>query len=1307
MKQFKLLILLLTFAGIVNAGEWKDIKSNTPSPAKISLVSSDINTSLVHVSLDGYFSTNLKINNNPATQLSMLNGTPILKAGAPDLPKITTSLIIPDDGSMKIKIVSSEFIEYKDVDIAPSKGNLYRDIDPASVDYEFGVEYDTDNYFPGNLATLRDPHIIRDYRGQTVVIYPFQYNPVQKTLRVYYDIVIEIDHNDEIGVNSFTRNSPINKVSTQFKSVYSQHFLNYNTASSRYTPVDDHGNMLIISYGDFMDEMQPLIDWKIMSGMPVEIVDVSTIGGTSQIKQFIADYYANKGVTFILLVGDAAQIPSSSTGGNDSDNDYVYIEGNDHYPDAFIGRFSAETENHVTTQVNRTIDYEKDPITDPDWFNEAIGIGSDQGPGDDNEYDYVHIRNIHDDLLGFTYTFAYEFFDGSQGGGDAAGNPSSTDIAIAINSGSSIINYIGHGSDNSWVTSGFSNSDVNSLTNVGKLPFIFSVACVNGNFVGQTCFAEAWLRAEDNGEPTGAVATFMSTINQSWDPPMCGQDEMNDILTEQYPNNIKRTFAGIGINGCLLMNDEYGSGGDEMTDTWTIFGDPSVMVRTATPQNMIVSMPPALLLGTTSYIVTCDAEGGLAALTSNGVILSTAIVEGGEAVLEFDPMTTPGFIDLVITAFNFRPTITQVDVIAAEGPYLLYANHTLNDSLGNDNNVPECGENIFLTIGIENLGIDDGIDVQTTINLTDSYMQIIDNTELYESIPVNQTVYKENGFEILLAEDIPDQHELNFTITSVDINDSIWINEFIVTAAAPVLTGLDMTIDDSQLGNDNGRLDPGETAILRIKTTNEGHSIANDVTASLFAYNPFITVLSGDTTFPVLGLFGAIYSEFEVIVSDNAPEGVLAEMKYQLTCGAYFAEKSYFPKVGIILEDWESGDFSKYSWNTSGDLPWVISNAYPYEGNYDVTSGEIGNNQDSEFWIQYEVMSNDSISFYKKVSSEVDFDKLEFYIDNTLQAEWSGTTQSWTRESFAVNAGLRKFKWVYKKDYSGQGGADIAWVDYIALPTMMATTVYAGPDDESCDNNNFQCIGSATNYTSIQWETMGSGSFENDQTLNALYIASEDDINNGHTQLILNIIDVDGLTARDTMELSFNSIPDKTSTPDGPVTIDLQVISQSEYITETDLGANEYAWSIYPTEAGVITGTETLGTVVWNINYEGNAWINVAGVNNCGEGLLSDSLLVDVGNFVGISDEKYASINILPNPNNGLFTVSISSTENNNYEISVINTIGSTIMESDSYDFSNNSETKIDLRNAPSGIYFVVIRNASTNVVKKIIIENN
>ena len=76
-------------------------------------------------------------------------------------------------------------------------------------------------------------------------------------------------------------------------------------------------------------------------------------------------------------------------------------------------------------------------------------------------------------------------------------------------------------------------TDVNGLVNMGMSPFIWSVACVNGEFHIGTCFAATWLRATGtNGVPTGAIAVLMSTVNQSWSPPMDGQEEMNDILVE-------------------------------------------------------------------------------------------------------------------------------------------------------------------------------------------------------------------------------------------------------------------------------------------------------------------------------------------------------------------------------------------------------------------------------------------------------------------------------------------------------------------------------------------------------------------------------------------------------------------------------------------------------------------------------------------------------------------------------------------------------------------------------------------------------
>ena len=51
------------------------------------------------------------------------------------------------------------------------------------------------------------------------------------------------------------------------------------------------------------------------------------------------------------------------------------------------------------------------------------------------------------------------------------------------------------------------------------------------------------------------------------------------------------------------MNDTYGSAGDNMTDTWTCFGDPSVIVRTQAPENMTISYNPAIPVGSTSLDV--------------------------------------------------------------------------------------------------------------------------------------------------------------------------------------------------------------------------------------------------------------------------------------------------------------------------------------------------------------------------------------------------------------------------------------------------------------------------------------------------------------------------------------------------------------------------------------------------------------------------------------------------------------------------------------------------------------------------------
>ena len=550
-KLITTLLILLSF--MVGFGSnWVTLKSGTQQPANIQLVSSNIQTSTIHFSLQGFEMVPVSTPKGTSYVIGVGGSTPMLIGGAPDLAKLTASVIIPDREKMNVEVVYSNYKDFTNVEVAPSKGNLYRNIDPANVPFNYGKVYNENKFFPENIVELRNPYVIRDYRGQTVVVYPFQYNAVTKTLRVYSDIEVKVYSTGEKGINPLDRKGNLTKVNSEFNKIYNRQFL--NAGSLKYTPLDEQGKMLIISYGQFMSAMQPLVDWKNQEGISTEIVNVSTIGSTAAaIKNYITNYYNTNDLAFVLLVGDAPQIPTNTGGnlGGPSDNAYGYIVGNDHYPDLFVGRFSAENVQQVETQVAKVINYEKNPVTTSNWFSTGIGIGSDQGPGDDNEYDYQHIRNIRTKLMGYNYTAVSELYDGSQGGLDAPGSPTPAMVTTNVNAGASIINYTGHGSQTSWGTTGFSNSNVTALANDNMLPFIWSVACVNGDFVSGTCFAEAWLRATHNGQPSGALATLMSTINQSWNPPMEGSDEFNDILTETYTNNIKRTFGGISMNGCM------------------------------------------------------------------------------------------------------------------------------------------------------------------------------------------------------------------------------------------------------------------------------------------------------------------------------------------------------------------------------------------------------------------------------------------------------------------------------------------------------------------------------------------------------------------------------------------------------------------------------------------------------------------------------------------------------------------------------------------------------------------------------------
>ncbi len=125
----------------------------------------------------------------------------------------------------------------------------------------------------------------------------------------------------------------------------------------------------------------------------------------------------------------------SEVASGDSDVMYGFIDGDDHYPEILVGRFSASTTEEVAMYVKRTINYERNATENDDFYKAATFIASDQGPGDENEYDFEHCRGMRQKMLDYTYTTGYELYDGDQGEADMPGNPNPEDVINTIEAG--------------------------------------------------------------------------------------------------------------------------------------------------------------------------------------------------------------------------------------------------------------------------------------------------------------------------------------------------------------------------------------------------------------------------------------------------------------------------------------------------------------------------------------------------------------------------------------------------------------------------------------------------------------------------------------------------------------------------------------------------------------------------------------------------------------------------------------------------------------------------------------------------------
>jgi hypothetical protein len=688
----------------------------------------------------------VEINGESYYSVSLVNEPLDLNTGNPELPVIYRSLVIPDDARMNLNVLSSEYTDYPQTPVAPSKGALPISVDADAIPYEFGQVYSTSDWYPQSLANLSQPFIMRDYRGITVQIYPFQYDPATRTMRVHHNIRIEIASEGPGQVNVINRTRSDTKPLPAFDQMYSHTFLNYRPGSDRpHISMDgldgptENGNLLIICHDDFADTIRQYIEWKMQKGIHTTVVNMSDIWGyaegsgdplipppsdrlipppdstpgrccygshyypdcedgitgdscdalggwnweanktctminyiceqidvSNDVKEYIKDYYWDTMIddtiptlSYVLLVGDSREIPTLYC--DDAwAADYLYslVDGTDNVADIVIGRFSAESIEDAWTQVQRTVEYEKNP-QGQDWFGKAVGIA---------RYDHYTHMNYIASILAAVYSQIDDFYCSDE----ECSNHSQigTDLTAALNEGRSLINYANHAGEYQWGSNGaviYGVGSIWNLQNQNKLPFINSLACNPGMFdTYSPCFGESWLRARDAyGNPIGAIGTYMSSRWQSISYAGGPQIRFNDFI-----RNGTCDIFGAMCYGSVIPTAQASSDQRKTAQTWVVFGDPCLQVRTDNPEPITLYHDGNISYTDGSYQVEVKTTAGqsavenaLCGLYHEGILYGAAYTgsNGIATIAISDSILTGGPLTLTVTAYN--TATMQEDVI--------------------------------------------------------------------------------------------------------------------------------------------------------------------------------------------------------------------------------------------------------------------------------------------------------------------------------------------------------------------------------------------------------------------------------------------------------------------------------------------------------------------------------------------------------------------------------------------------------------------------------------------------------------------
>ncbi len=871
---------------------------------------STFQTLKVQYAFDELQALEVKTEHGTFNELMFQNAYSVGELGTPKLPAAKNLIEIPFGATVEVNVKSYTTHEYKLADygignaLMPVQPSLRKDQQPEDVPFEFVQEaYAKNSYNEREIAEIEVLGVMRGMRLARLVVAPVQYNPGTGTIKVYNNIDLEISFKDaDMTLTNHIKTSTWSPYFQVLESKVLNPLMNRDSFDDHPDLTKNPVKMLIVSHREFEETLQPFVEWKTQMGFYVQVDYTDEIGTTAAaIQSHIHGIYnaatpEDPAPTFVILVGDGTKVPASATGSASNvvtDLYYASVDG-DYFPEMYHGRMSARNVQELQNQLDKILYYEKYEFEDASYLDDVTLIAGQDGnwnPKVGQPTVHYGTQNYFNEAHGFNTVNAY--LDSYTGCYD--------NDRISV----SFINFTAHCSPTSWAGPTLNASDIHNMTNEGKYPLAVGNCCQSSLFSHAESIGEAWVRAANKG----SVAYIGSAPNTYWFEdfywavgafPISGTNDGYVPTAEEttlgaYDAPFVSDYLAVGalkFVGNLAVTEvdvqNYPSHSSPLYywQAYHTFGDPSTFIYHTQGSDNEVSHMPILPIGLDTYTVEA-LPGSYVAISKDGVLHGAAFVdETGEVEVPIEAVLDGGDVTIVVTKSQYIPYIETVPAAALEGPFVVLDHYDIDGQ-------PTYNETISLDVTIKNVGADPVGTVTATLTGTDPYISIINpgNPVEFDGMEAGETgntSFAAAAFDLEISQNVPDNYQATFALTITDGTDE-WVSNLRVTAFAPVFSiNPEYTLDDTEGGDENGRLDPGEFATLTFMVTNNGGATALNPAFEITGNSPYLTIENENLELPALNAGESTEVSILVNAHGAASEGTFVDLALNIEDGHFF-----------------------------------------------------------------------------------------------------------------------------------------------------------------------------------------------------------------------------------------------------------------------------------------------------------------------------------------------------------------------------------------------------------------------------------